>query len=84
MAMESSYPPKKTESLYGTWYLPRKFKVVFTLSGDNSVDICTNDIGCVVNTNETTGELEGFNIMVGGGMGWTHNKTKPSPVRQVT
>ena len=44
-----------------------------TVPGDNSLDIYTNDIGCVVITDEN-GELEGFNVMVGGGMGRTHNK----------
>jgi len=72
-------PNESTEPLYGTRYLPRKFKVVFTVPGDNSVDIYTNDIGCVVITNEATGELEGFNVMVGGGMGRTHNKENTFP-----
>lgn len=61
------------EPLYGDRYLPRKFKIGVTVPGDNSIDIYTNDIGCIVVTNEK-GELEGFNVMVGGGMGRTHNK----------
>ncbi len=66
--------PDAVEPIYGDRYLPRKFKVGVTVPGDNSLDIYTNDIGCVVIVNEQTGELEGFNIMVGGGMGRTHNK----------
>ena len=62
------------EPLYGDRYLPRKFKISVTVPGDNSVDIYTNDIGCVVVCSQATGELEGFNVMVGGGMGRTHNK----------
>lgn len=62
------------EPIYGDRYLPRKFKIGVTVPGDNSLDIYTNDIGVVVVTNEQTGELEGFNIMVGGGMGRMHNK----------
>jgi len=62
------------EPLYGDRYLPRKFKIGVTVPGDNSLDIYTNDIGVVVVVNEQTNELEGFNIMVGGGMGRTHNK----------
>eukprot|EP01038_Epipyxis_sp_PR26KG_P006936 gene6936-9490_t len=62
------------EPLYGQRYLPRKFKIAVTAPGDNSLDIYTNDIGLVVITNEQTGELEGFNVMVGGGMGRTHMK----------
>jgi len=61
------------EPLYGQRYLPRKFKCAVTVPGDNSLDIYINDIGLVVITNEA-GELEGFNVMVGGGMGRTHNK----------
>ena len=66
--------PDSVEPIYGDRYLPRKFKIGVTVPGDNSLDIYTNDIGCVVITNPTTGELEGFNVMVGGGMGRTHNK----------
>lgn len=65
--------PDSVEPLYGDRYLPRKFKIGVTVPGDNSIDIYTNDIGCVVVTNDK-GELEGFNVMVGGGMGRTHNK----------
>lgn len=66
--------PDKVEPIYGDRYLPRKFKIGVTVPGDNSLDVYTNDIGVVVITNEKTGELEGFNVMVGGGMGRTHNK----------
>lgn len=65
--------PNNSEPIYGDRYLPRKFKIGVTVPGDNSLDIYTNDIGVVVVCNEK-GELEGFNIMVGGGMGRTHNK----------
>jgi len=61
------------EPIYGDRYLPRKFKIGVTVPGDNSLDIYTNDIGCVVIMNDK-GELEGFNVMVGGGMGRTHKK----------
>jgi len=63
----------KEEPIYGTHYMPRKFKICLTVPGDNSVDILTQDIGLVVMTNEA-GELEGFNIYAGGGLGRTHNK----------
>jgi len=66
--------PDPVEPIYGDRYLPRKFKIGVTVPGDNSLDIYTNDIGVVVICNDNTGELEGFNIMVGGGMGRTHNK----------
>ncbi len=61
------------EPIYGTHYMPRKFKIAVTVPGDNSIDIYTNDVGLVVITN-SKGELEGFNVLAGGGMGRTHNK----------
>ncbi|DBA70436.1 TPA: transcriptional regulatory protein [Trebouxia sp. C0005] len=59
------------EPIYGNLFLPRKFKVAVTVPGDNSVDLFTNDLGLVVITSPS-GELEGFDIVVGGGMGRTH------------
>jgi sulfite reductase (ferredoxin) len=61
------------EPIYGTHYMPRKFKVAVTVPGDNSIDAYTQDVTLVVITDEQ-GELQGFNILAGGGMGRTHNK----------
>jgi sulfite reductase (ferredoxin) len=61
------------EPLYGTQYMPRKFKCAVTVPGDNSIDIFSQDLGLVVITN-AKGELLGFNIYAGGGLGRTHNK----------
>ncbi|EKU99644.1 sulfite reductase (ferredoxin) [Leptolyngbya sp. PCC 7375] len=61
------------EPFYGPHYLPRKFKCCVTVPGDNSVDVYTHDISLVVITDQN-GELEGFNVLTGGGMGRTHNK----------
>jgi len=60
------------EPIYGTQFLPRKFKAAVTVPGDNHVDLFTNDLGLVVIMDEATNELKGFNIVVGGGMGRTH------------
>mmetsp|Transcript_17020 Transcript_17020/g.39841 ORF Transcript_17020/g.39841 Transcript_17020/m.39841 type:complete len:634 (+) Transcript_17020:46-1947(+) len=65
--------PGEAEPLYGATYLPRKFKMAVTVPGDNSVDIYISDIGLVVITDDND-DLLGFNVMVGGGMGRTHNK----------
>ena len=62
----------KKEPLYGTTYMPRKFKCAVTVPGDNSVDLLTHDIGLVAFTN-SKGKLQGCNVYVGGGMGRTHN-----------
>ncbi|KAF9596059.1 hypothetical protein IFM89_006986 [Coptis chinensis] len=63
--------PDSPEPIYGTQFLPRKFKVAVTVPMDNSVDILTNDIGVVV-ISDADGEPQGFNLYVGGGMGRTH------------
>ncbi|THU50978.1 hypothetical protein C4D60_Mb06t26130 [Musa balbisiana] len=63
--------PDSPEPIYGTQFLPRKFKIAVTVPIDNSVDILTNDIGVVV-VSDIDGEPQGFNIYVGGGMGRTH------------
>ncbi len=60
------------EPIYGNVFLPRKFKIAITVPGDNSVDLFTNDLGLVVITDPATGELQGFNMLVGGGMGRSH------------
>ncbi len=60
------------EPLYGSTYMPRKFKCAVTVPGDNSVDLLTHDIGLVAFTNPN-GDLKGCNVYVGGGMGRTHN-----------
>jgi len=61
------------EPIYGTHYMPRKFKCAVTVPGDNSVDVYTQDVTLVVITNRQ-GRLQGFNVLAGGGMGRTHNK----------
>ncbi|KAJ8543815.1 hypothetical protein K7X08_025433 [Anisodus acutangulus] len=70
--------PDSPEPIYGTQFLPRKFKIAVTVPTDNSVDLFTNDIGVVVVSNED-GEPQGFNIYVGGGMGRTHRMETTFP-----
>ncbi len=65
--------PDEEEPIYGQHYMPRKFKCCVTVPGDNSVDLYTQDVTLVVITNDQ-GELEGFNVLAGGGLGRTHNK----------
>ncbi|MEM8603963.1 MAG: sulfite reductase, ferredoxin dependent [Cyanobacteria bacterium P01_H01_bin.121] len=60
------------EPIYGTYYMPRKFKCSVTVPGDNSVDAYTQDVTLVVIVDENQ-ELQGFNVLAGGGMGRTHN-----------
>ncbi len=69
---ENVFSGTKKEPLYGSTYLPRKFKCAVTVPGDNSVDLLTNDIGIVAFTSKE-GDFEGCNFYIGGGMGRTHN-----------
>lgn len=72
--LDAVYTKDSVEPLYGKRYLPRKFKIGVTVPGDNSVDLYTNDLGLVVIMSPDGQEVQGFNVMVGGGMGRTHNK----------
>jgi sulfite reductase beta subunit-like hemoprotein len=60
------------EPFYGDRYLPRKFKAAVGLSTDNCVDIWAQDVGLLAVVHH--GRLTGFNLLVGGGLGMTHNK----------
>lgn len=66
----------ETENIYGNAYLPRKFKIGLAQPIDNSVDVHTNDIGIVAIIND---KHEGFNILVGGGLGSHHKQPKTYP-----
>ena len=65
------------EPLYGDSYLPRKFKIAIADPHDNCVEILTNDIGLLPAMRDD--QLEGFHVMVGGGMGATHRKAETFP-----
>jgi sulfite reductase (ferredoxin) len=60
------------EPFYGTQYLPRKFKTAVGLSNDNCVDIWAQDVGLLAIVEN--GRIQGFNLLVGGGLGMTHHK----------
>jgi sulfite reductase (NADPH) hemoprotein beta-component len=65
------------EPIYGHTYLPRKFKIALALPPYNDSDIFSNDIGLIAI--EENGELLGFNVAIGGGLGMTFglNETYP-------
>ncbi|KAK2736400.1 hypothetical protein FQN57_000777 [Myotisia sp. PD_48] len=66
------------EPLYGPTYLPRKFKITIAIPPHNDTDVYAHDIG-LISIKGPDGHLEGFNILVGGGMGVTHNNKKTYP-----
>jgi sulfite reductase (NADPH) hemoprotein beta-component len=65
------------EPIYGATYLPRKFKIAVAIPPSNDVDIFSQDLGFIAI--EKNGELIGFNITAGGGMGMTHGEAKTYP-----
>jgi sulfite reductase (ferredoxin) len=69
--------PPEPEPIYGTRYLPRKFKVAFAFPDDNCCDVHSNDLGFLVVAEDA--RLVGFNVLVGGGLGRTHGKEDTYP-----
>lgn len=65
------------EPLYGVHYLPRKFKTVVAVPPDNDVDIFAHCLGFIAIVEK--GEVTGWNVTVGGGMGMTHGDTNTFP-----
>lgn len=66
------------EPLYGPTYLPRKFKITIAIPPHNDTDVYAHDIGLIAIKGKD-GSLEGFNVLIGGGMGATHNNKKTYP-----
>lgn len=66
------------DPLYGATYLPRKFKTAFAIAPVNDVDILTNDLGFTAIADEA-GDLAGYNLTVGGGLGRSHGNTMTFP-----
>ncbi len=67
-----------SEPIYGSSYLPRKFKIAFAIPPQNDVDVLAHDLGFIAT--EIDGELTGFNITVGGGMGAIHGDPTTYPL----
>src|SRR6266566_5682677 len=65
------------DPLYGERYLPRKFKIGLAIPGDNTIDVLTNDLAIVALFEGDT--LAGYNFLLGGGHGMTHNKPETYP-----
>ncbi|MGH7047104.1 MAG: NADPH-dependent assimilatory sulfite reductase hemoprotein subunit [Stellaceae bacterium] len=65
------------DPLYGERYLPRKFKIGLAVPEDNSIDVLTNDLAIVPLW--VDGRLTGYNFLLGGSHGMTHNNPKTYP-----
>ena len=66
------------EPIYGQHYLPRKFKTVVAVPPSNDVDVFAQDLGFIAIT-DAKGQVVGWNVAVGGGMGMTHGEPETYP-----
>jgi sulfite reductase (NADPH) hemoprotein beta-component len=66
------------EPIYGKTYLPRKFKVVVAVPPSNDVDVFAHDLGYIAIL-DGNGDVAGWNVTVGGGMGMTHGEPDTYP-----
>ena len=69
---------EEEEPIYGDKYLPRKFKIGFALPPVNDVDVYANDLG-FIGVLGADGQLEGYDVTIGGGMGSTHGDAETYP-----
>ncbi len=65
------------DPLYGKTYLPRKFKTAFVMPPVNDMDVFTNCLGFIAIVEN--GNLTGYNLAVGGGMGRSHGNETTYP-----
>ncbi|NHM30878.1 assimilatory sulfite reductase (NADPH) hemoprotein subunit [Neobacillus terrae] len=68
---------EEIEPMYGPLYLPRKFKIGIAVPPSNDIDVFSQDLGFIAIVED--GELVGFNVAIGGGMGMTHGDTVTYP-----
>jgi sulfite reductase (NADPH) hemoprotein beta-component len=66
------------EPIYGKTYLPRKFKIVVAVPPSNDVDVFAHDLGYIAILDDK-GDIAGWNLTVGGGMGMTHGEEDTYP-----
>lgn len=65
------------EPFYGATYMPRKFKIGFALPPINDIDVYSQDLGYIGIVEN--GELVGFDVVIGGGMGRTDRTPSTYP-----
>jgi sulfite reductase (NADPH) hemoprotein beta-component len=66
------------EPIYGATYLPRKFKIAVAVPPSNDVDVFAHDLGYIAIL-DRNGNLAGYNVAVGGGMGMSHGEPETYP-----
>lgn len=65
------------DPIYGTAYLPRKFKIGIAVPPFNDVDVLTHDVGIVAAVQDN--RIVGFDVYVGGGMGMSFGNLRTHP-----
>ena len=73
---------EEVEPVYGSTYLPRKFKIGFAVPPTNDIDVFANDLGFIAiieQSGSKRGELVGYNVTAGGGLGATHGEPSTYP-----
>jgi sulfite reductase (NADPH) hemoprotein beta-component len=66
------------EPIYGKTYMPRKFKIGIAVPPSNDIDVFASDLGYIAIMDDK-GEIAGWNVTVGGGMGMTHGEPETYP-----
>lgn len=66
------------EPVYGSHYLPRKFKIGIAVPPRNDVDVYSQDIGFVAHVEG--GRVLGYSVLAGGGFGMSHGQSATYPV----
>src|SRR6185437_15975476 len=70
-------PSDSEEPIYGSTYLPRKFKIALAIPPQNDIDVFAHDLGFIAIIEN--GAIAGYNVCVGGGMGMTHKVSATFP-----
>ncbi|MDQ2622646.1 MAG: NADPH-dependent assimilatory sulfite reductase hemoprotein subunit, partial [Actinomycetota bacterium] len=65
------------EPFFGKQYMPRKFKIGFAIPPSNDIDVYSQDLGFIAIQED--GELKGYNVTVGGGLGRTDRAPETYP-----
>lgn len=65
------------EPILGKTYLPRKFKTTVVVPPYNDVDLYANDMNFIAITKNK--KIIGFNILIGGGLSFTHGNKRTWP-----
>ncbi|GGK63387.1 NADPH-dependent assimilatory sulfite reductase hemoprotein subunit [Rufibacter glacialis] len=68
---------EEEDPLYQDRYLPRKFKIGLVIPPNNDSDVFAQDLGLIAIIEN--GELQGFNLAVGGGLSFTHGNQETYP-----